>query len=490
MKNISGIPDKILLRKTIFVLALLMLHVSVSYAAVSVETFTCNGMSGTVVVENGATFSCQASIKNEDTQNSANIGSVSLLVDGNWAERTSYTGSDFSTTLTAGASTTATFSGMKVVSPGATNKFQSIQIDSASDTTVANTNVNVIVIKSLTVSASASSATQSSEFDVSATAVAGGDLGSATLTWSGSGGCAVSSGYTATKNVGSLPHNAETTGTWRIIQGSSDCINTITASGASSSVTTTKSKSSTVSVIAGGSSSSSSPSSSGGGGGGGGAASSAGETKTIKEIKAGTPASVTFTKSAVESVILDVKSQASNVAITVNEVSSPSAPLENVYKYLDIKAVNITDSNIKSAKISFYVSKDWLAGKDKNSVRLNRYSNGWSELATALDSENATDVKYTAGTPGFSTFAITAKPSSQPAQPSQQPAQEPRQPSQPISEKQETTNIGGFEVPKAAADYGLVIIILVLIIIAALGWLHYHSPWKVKKSKYEYKPKK
>jgi hypothetical protein len=85
--------------KIAFALVLALFSLPLSYAAISVESFTCNGMSGTVVVENGATFSCQASLKNEDTQNSANIGSVSLLVDGSWAEKTSYTGTGFSTTL-------------------------------------------------------------------------------------------------------------------------------------------------------------------------------------------------------------------------------------------------------------------------------------------------------------------------------------------------------------------------------------------------------
>lgn len=479
--------------KILFMMALALFSVPLTYAAVSVESFTCNGMSGTVVVENGATFSCQASIKNEDTQNSANIGSVSLLVDGSWAEKTSYTGSDFSTSLGASASATATFSGMKAVSPGATHKFQSIQIDSASDTTVTNTNVNVIVIKSVTATASSSSVAQGSEFDVSATAVAGGDLGSATLTWSGSGGCAVSSGHAAAKDVGSMSHNAETTATWRIIQGSAECVSTITASGTSSSVTTTKSKSATVSVTAGSSSSSSSSSSGGGGGGGGGG--SASSSKTIKEIKAGASASVDFAK-AVNNILIETVNTVQNVVITVSEISSTNVPgpSGDIYKYIEISAANITDSDIKSAKISFHVTKEWLAGKDKNSVRLHRYNNNsWNELATTLSSENATDVKYTAETPGFSTFAITAQPALQPAAQPEQPQQpsQPNQPNQnPSQGQQETTNIGGVEVPKAVADYGVVIIILVLIIVAVLGWLHYHSPWRHKKSSYEYKPKK
>ena len=129
------------------VIILLFLFVSIANATVSVESFTCNGMSGTVVVENGDTFSCQATIKNEDTQNSANIGSVSLLVSGSWAEATSYSGTSFSSTLGASASTTATFSSIKAVAPGATNKFQAILIDSSSDTFVTDTNVNVVAIK-------------------------------------------------------------------------------------------------------------------------------------------------------------------------------------------------------------------------------------------------------------------------------------------------------------------------------------------------------
>ncbi|MBI2579158.1 MAG: PGF-pre-PGF domain-containing protein [Candidatus Aenigmarchaeota archaeon] len=473
-------------------LAALMVFLSAliapAFAAVSVETFTCNGQSGTVVVENGAAFSCQVSLKNEDTQNSASISTVSLLVSGSWAEQTSYTGTSFSTSITAGGSTTATFSGIKAVSPGATNKFQSVQIDNTADTFVTNTNINVITIKSLTASASVASAAQGAEFDVTATTIAGGDLGDVTMTWGGAGGCSLSSGHTAAKSVGALSHNTEATRTWRIVQGGADCTNTVTASGTSSSVTTTKSKSATVTFSGTGSSSSGSPSSSsssGGGGGGGGSVTTTevSETKTISQISPGVASTVTFTKTAVSSILIDVVNAVKDVSITVKEVTAPSvpAPPQGVYKYLDIKTINISDSDIKSASITFSVNKTWLADKDRNSVKLSRYAGGWNELPTTLLSEETASVKYTAATPGFSVFAITAQPAA---------SAEPGAGQQQVEQPQEQGEIAGIKVPKAVADYGIAILIAVIIIVLILGWFHYHGHGrKLSEPRYNYKPR-
>lgn len=474
----------------IFAFLIAILLSPLAYAAVSIETFNCNGMSGTVVVENGATFSCQASIKNEDTQNSANLGSVALLVEGSWAEKTSYTGTDFSSTLGAGASTTANFAGIKAVTPAATNKFQSIQLDNSADTFVTNTNVNVITIKSLTVTASSSSEAQGTEFNVEAVVIAGGNLGSVTLTWSGSGGCSLSSGHSASKDAGSLSHNTEATRSWKIVQGSADCVNTVKASGTSSSITTTKSKSATVTFTgSGGSSGSSSSSSSGGGGGaaGGGGAGTATtiETKTIKELKPDVTTVAEFTKTALNSIAIDVINAANNVVISVEDVALPNVTaLLNVYKYLEIKATNLSDSNIKSAKLTFSVDKSWLADKDKNSVKLNRYSNGWQPLPTSLLSEDATSVKYTAATPGFSIFAITA----QNLQAQQQQDQQ-KPPVRPSEKQEEPLTIGGVEIPRQLIDYGPYILIVVIILVIVLGWLHYHKYPHKKGLNYNYKPK-
>ncbi len=407
----------------LFVLIFSLLFPFISYAAVSVESFTCNGQSGTVVVENSATFSCQASIKNEDTQNSANIGSVTLLVNSNWAEQTSYTGTGFSTTITAGASTTATFSGIKSVTPGATNKFQSIQLDSSTDTLVANTNVNAIIIKSITVSSSSSSIAQGSEFDVSATVIAGGDIGGVTLTWSGSGGCSLSSGHMASKSLGSLSHNTESTRTWRIAQGSSDCVNTITALGTSSSVTTSKSKSITVSVSGGGSSGSTSTTTTGGGGGGGGgggvSANVTKENQTFSVITPGAASIRKFTSNelGVKEISIEVHNPANNVTITVTKLAGQPASVAKAvtgtaYKYLDIDAKNLGDNNIKTAKIRFSVSKSWLTENNfnANEISLRRFSSGsWEKLITSLLTEGPLEADYEAATPGFSTFVIVGE---------------------------------------------------------------------------------
>jgi hypothetical protein len=90
-------------------------------------------------------------------------------------------------------------------------------------------------------------------------------------------------------------------------------------------------------------------------------------------------------------------------------------PSDEVYKSLNIWVGNggFGDSNnIENAIVCFKVEKSWIQDKkiDRSYITLNRYNDGkWNPLSTNLSEENDKYVYFTAGTPGFSPFAITGK---------------------------------------------------------------------------------
>ena len=160
------------------------------------------------------------------------------------------------------------------------------------------------------------------------------------------------------------------------------------------------------------------------GGGGGSTSTTTTETLTVANINAGSTATVTTTNSAslgVETIQFTSSVSATNVQVTVKETTATAASVSvaisssdgAVYKYLEITKTGIQTSQMSSVKINFKVPKSWLASNniDKNTVSLNRYSDGWTKLATTIRSEDANYVYYTADTPGFSTFAITGQKS-------------------------------------------------------------------------------
>lgn len=94
---------------------------------------------------------------------------------------------------------------------------------------------------------------------------------------------------------------------------------------------------------------------------------------------------------------------------------TPEKPAGEVYNYLNIWVGNggyATKENIENAVICFRVEKSWVEEKniDESSIVLNRYSEKkWNELPTTLLRNDDRYLYYTAETPGFSPFAITAK---------------------------------------------------------------------------------
>ena len=119
---------------------------------------------------------------------------------------------------------------------------------------------------------------------------------------------------------------------------------------------------------------------------------------------------------AIGSIELDVKNSVSNAKITVEKVSGVDATLAekmtaDVYQYIEITPEGIKSSDIKTAAITFTVTKAWLAQNNfgKEDVVLMRYTMVWDELSTKVKSETSSDVTFSAETPGFSTFAIAAR---------------------------------------------------------------------------------
>ncbi|MBW2993051.1 S8 family serine peptidase, partial [Candidatus Woesearchaeota archaeon] len=95
-------------------------------------------------------------------------------------------------------------------------------------------------------------------------------------------------------------------------------------------------------------------------------------------------------------------------ALLLRPTGIPS-PAESVYQYVSVDINQDIDENLDSADIRFKIDENWMTNFDENSVRLNRYTTEWTELETELI-EHADGYYYSAVSPGFSYFAITAKP--------------------------------------------------------------------------------
>lgn len=100
-------------------------------------------------------------------------------------------------------------------------------------------------------------------------------------------------------------------------------------------------------------------------------------------------------------------------SIIIGEVTSPTneVPNGNVYRYLEITAVNLTNDNITETLIKFEVVKLWLNENNlsADTVKLNRYVDGkWVTLETTKGEATDSYENYVAKSSGFSYFAITA----------------------------------------------------------------------------------
>jgi PGF-pre-PGF domain-containing protein len=160
-----------------------------------------------------------------------------------------------------------------------------------------------------------------------------------------------------------------------------------------------------------------------GGGGGGGSSASAGSvisgsSAIVSSVASGETAEFKIVSTdaiAVSAVDIAFDESASNARVTVNKLNSLpttiTSPSEKTYQVLAITKTNIADSAIKSADINFKVAKSWLTenGLGSGDVAMYRMTDAWNALPTAVVSEDADYVYYTATTPGFSYFVIGQK---------------------------------------------------------------------------------
>ncbi|MCT8337481.1 PGF-pre-PGF domain-containing protein [Methanoculleus sp. Afa-1] len=120
---------------------------------------------------------------------------------------------------------------------------------------------------------------------------------------------------------------------------------------------------------------------------------------------------------SVGSIAITAADNIPRLLMTVKETGcpNPAEPPGSTYKYVEITLSWVNPNQIGGATLTFTLPAKWLDehGMAPEDVRLMRYVNGgWQILETeVVDEENG---KYTfrATTPGFSTFAIAAAPSS------------------------------------------------------------------------------
>ena len=170
--------------------------------------------------------------------------------------------------------------------------------------------------------------------------------------------------------------------------------------------------------------------------GGGGTPSVTYDEQTVGALAAGSTKAITFTKSAtlaVTEITVNVKNKVTNAKIKVDSGSLPSGASKpstkgSVYKYIEITKTGMADDDVSKAIIKFKVKKEWLTNKGygKDTIALHRYyGNNWNKLTTTRDSGDTTYYYYSAESPGFSTFAITAEKAPVVTVPAEEPEEEP-----------------------------------------------------------------
>ena len=222
-------------------------------------------------------------------------------------------------------------------------------------------------------------------------------------------------------SLGTIAPAASKSGSWTVTATSPAASNTFTLSAASTipggTVTNT--------LLITGPSTSTTESSSGSAGAAGGASEESFENIDVKDVAkvyvvVNTEAEYTFTEEENPIDIVEFKSLVTagytNVLVEVLKDTSnlvSTAPPGKVYKNINIWVGSggwASSKTIANPKISFSVDKSWISGNDIDpaTVKLLRYTTEWTELKTTKTSDDADKVYYSAETPGFSPFAITA----------------------------------------------------------------------------------
>ena len=163
----------------------------------------------------------------------------------------------------------------------------------------------------------------------------------------------------------------------------------------------------------------------GGGGSGGGAGTGAPSTTGASKMMAWVavvpgqilkflPGSSDIPFSYIE---LTSKSDIASMTLTVSAMDEKPQfveEIQNKYKYMEVVFDGATQDNFEEGvSLTFRVAKTWVNENtdDKNNVFLSRYHNNvWNKLETAFDSEDDEYYYYSATSPGFSYFAVSAEP--------------------------------------------------------------------------------
>ncbi len=173
-------------------------------------------------------------------------------------------------------------------------------------------------------------------------------------------------------------------------------------------------------TCAGGTAVTTSSSSGGGGGGGGGsvAPATSKESRYYSEIAQGSEIELPVAKRdiPITKIRFDALSSMKAVSISVESVSGSSLPdpdsaIPGAYGYVKIDHENLDAEGISDANIDFKVNRSWLSqnGFSKGDVVMRRLRGTWQQLETSYVRESDDAYYYTAKTPGFSFFAITAE---------------------------------------------------------------------------------
>ncbi|MBI4440216.1 PGF-pre-PGF domain-containing protein [Candidatus Woesearchaeota archaeon] len=214
----------------------------------------------------------------------------------------------------------------------------------------------------------------------------------------------------------------------------------------------------------------------GGGGGGGGAAgiesniaAKASQYWTSVPANSEISVGVTNTKIAITDVTTTVANSLTSVTLNVfslkDKPSTTSAPVTNVYQYLEIKPEGLETKDVSSVDIRFKITQQWLKdlGIAKEDVVLYRFvGGGWVALTTKTVKYDTMYVYYSAASPGFSYFAIgsSAVPPTVVPPSEEKPVVQPEEPVEeaPVAPVVEEKGQGGL----------IATIIIVLVLLAVL----------------------
>jgi len=138
-------------------------------------------------------------------------------------------------------------------------------------------------------------------------------------------------------------------------------------------------------------------------------------TLRVESVSPEEPIRLGVENSRISELKMNLKEPREDLEISLKKLRKKPPELPDppglVWAYQEI-STNIPEEAIENAGINFWVLKEWLEtyGTDREDILLLRYHRGqWENLPTTLIDENATHFKYSAKTPGYSTFVITAK---------------------------------------------------------------------------------